>query len=454
MDGVYEVEVEGLGHDGAGIARVDGFLLFVRGVLPGEIVFVRVVMIKKKYGHAVVERWERKSEQRVDPVCDLFDVCGGCQLQHLSYEGQLKFKKELVISNLKKFAGLDNAGDIVSDVLGMETPYRYRNKTQVPFGMDASGNVVGGFYKTRSHEIIDMPGCLVQYEIADEILLFVKELISGLGISTYDEASHNGVLRHVIIRTGFITGEVMVVLVTRTDELPHGDVFVSRLVKKFPGVKCVAQNVNSRVTNVICGNVTTILYGNDYIVDELSGIKFLISPRSFYQVNPVQTNVLYKVAVDFAGLSGDEVVIDAYCGIGTISLFLAQCAKHVYGVEIVPDAIVDARKNAELNGLGNVSFEVGASEVVIPRLIREGVRPDVIVVDPPRKGCDAVLLDAILGAKPDRVVYVSCDSATFARDVRILAEGGYVLDEVKPVDMFGQTSHVETVALLTLRETL
>jgi len=445
----YDLHIEDLSHDGLGLARVDGFLVFVKDALPGERVRARMTHVKKKYAHGTVLIRETTSENRVKPACDLFSQCGGCQIQHLDYEGQLVFKKSIVTRNLEKFADLVDPP--VLDVIGMDDPWRYRNKTQVPVGRNGEGDVVAGFYKSRSHEIVDMPHCLVQSEVADAIVERVRQLAVEFGIEPYDEEASRGCLRHVVIRKGFKTGEVMVIFVTRESLLPYQDEIISALICDFPSIKSIVHNVNPKVTNVIFGEETKLIYGASYMVDALDGLKFLISPRSFYQVNPVQTEVLYQKALAYAEVGENDVVFDAYCGIGTITLFLARQAKAVYGVEIVSDAIRDARKNAELNGLDNVNFEVGKSEVVIPKWILEGIVPDVIVVDPPRKGCDGVLLEAMIQAKPKKIVYVSCDSATLARDIKILSEGGYKLKVVQPVDMFPMTSHIECVALLKLR---
>jgi len=445
----YDLYIEDLSHDGLGLARVDGFLVFVQDALPGERVRARITSTKKKYGHGTVLIREVTSDNRVKPACKLFDQCGGCQIQHLNYEEQLAFKKDIVIRNLEKFASIENPP--VLDVIGMEDPWRYRNKTQVPFGRNSVGAVVAGFYKSRSHEIVDMPKCLVQSEVADEIVAKVRQLAEQFGIEPYDEEAGGGHLRHVVIRKGFKTGEVMVIFITRTSEFPHQDKVVATLTQAFPNITSIAHNVNPKVTNVIFGEETKIIYGTTHIVDELDGLKFLISPRSFYQVNPIQTEVLYRKALAFAEVGKDDVVFDAYCGIGTITLFLARKGSAVYGVEIILDAILDARKNAELNGLDNVTFEVGKSEVVIPGWIKEGIVPDVMVVDPPRKGCDAALLETMIQAEPRKIVYVSCDSATLARDIKILSEGGYELEVVQPVDLFPMTSHIENIALLKLK---
>jgi len=450
IDKLYDVKVEGLSHDGLGIAKIDGFTLFVKNGLPQERVIIKVIAAKKNYAHATAVDWIIKSADRVIPPCPLFEVCGGCQIQHLSYDAQLEFKQQIVKRNMEKFGKINNAN--VLPTIGMENPWRYRNKTQIPFGQDVLGNIVAGFYKNRSHEIVDMPECFVQTTNSDKILHQIRELLKTYNIEPYNEKNGSGVLRHVVIRVGFNSDEIMVTFVVNTDSLPHAELICENLKTQFPSIKSIVKNVNKKNTNVIFGDKTETLNGEDYIVDYLDGLKFMISARSFYQVNPVQTEILYNKAVEFASISPDDIVFDAYCGIGTITLFLARNAKQVYGVEIVPEAIKDAKINAEVNAMTNVIFEVGKSEEVIPRLIDEGIRPNVIVVDPPRKGCDPVLLDSIIKARPARLVYVSCDSATLARDVAILVEGGYALDVVQPVDMFPQTSHVECVALMSRKK--
>jgi 23S rRNA (uracil1939-C5)-methyltransferase len=331
----------------------------------------------------------------------------------------------------------------------MENPWRYRNKAQVPIG-EHEGGLIGGFYQQRSHQIIDMQACLIQQEKNDEVVKKVKEICSKYGVRAYDEQKHKGELRHIMARYGLASGEVMVVLVTRTHELTGKKKIIEDILASIPGVKSIVQNVNSKKTNVIFGDETKVLWGEEVIYDFIGDIKFAISARSFYQVNPEQTKVLYNTALEYAGLTGEENVIDAYCGIGTISLFLAQKAQKVYGVEIVPEAIEDAKRNAELNGITNAEFAVGEAETVIPEWYENGIVADVLVVDPPRKGCDEKLLQTIINMKPKKVVYVSCNPATLARDLRILEDGGYQTVEVQPVDMFPQTMHCEAVAWLEL----
>ncbi|XEC95670.1 23S rRNA (uracil(1939)-C(5))-methyltransferase RlmD [Paenibacillus tarimensis] len=495
---IVVTDIVGLTHEGEGVGRVDGFTLFVQGALPGERVRAKVLKMKKQYGYAKLLELLETSADRVDAPCAIYKQCGGCQLQHMSYEAQLRWKRQHVADNLQRIgklrvAGVDaysaaipldqhgesnnrerfssdggtptnsagneegrlTGGMIVHETIGMDEPWRYRNKAQVPIGMamadledGAAGSLAGGFYARGSHRIIDMDACLIQHERNDDVVRLVKRIGSELGITAYDEETGRGLLRHVVVRTGFISGETMVVLVTNGTRIPQAERLVEGIRAALPEVKSIVQNINTKRTNVIFGDETKVLWGSDVIYDELDGIRFAISARSFYQVNPQQTIALYRKAVDYAGLSGKEKVIDAYCGIGTISLFLARQAGHVYGVEIVPEAIEDARRNAVLNGMDNATFEAGAAEVVIPRWREEGITADVIVVDPPRKGCDQALLDTILKMRPERVVYVSCNPSTLARDLRVLEDGGYRTVDVQPVDMFPHTVHVESVTVL------
>jgi 23S rRNA (uracil1939-C5)-methyltransferase len=443
-----EVEFEDLTHDGAGVAKVDGYPLFVKNALPGEKAKIKVIKVNKGYGFGRLEEILEQSPYRVDAPCPIYKECGGCQLQHLSYEGQLLAKEKQVRDVLTRIGKLENVK--VHPVLGMSEPWRYRNKAQVPVG-EREGGLIAGFYQQRSHEIIDMEACMIQQEKNDEVVQAVKRICTKYGVTAYNEQRHKGTLRHIMARHGQVTKEVMVVLVTRTPELPNKEKIVKEIVESVEGVKSIIQNVNSKKTNVILGDETRVLWGEEVIYDLIGNVKFAISSRSFYQVNPEQTKVLYDQALSYAELTGEETVIDAYCGIGTISLFLAQKAKKVYGVEIVPEAIADANRNAELNGIGNVEFAVGEAEVVIPNWYKEGIVADVLVVDPPRKGCDDALLQTIIEMKPKKVVYVSCNPATLARDLRVLEDGGYTTVEVQPVDMFPHTTHVECVSQLILK---
>ncbi len=443
-----DVVFEDLTHEGAGVAKVDGYPLFVPYGLPGEKAKIKVTKLNKGYGFGRLMELYEESPDRVEAPCPIYRQCGGCQLQHFSYAGQLKAKEKMVRELMIRIGKLDDV--VVHPVLGMEQPWNYRNKAQVPVG-EMEGGLVAGFYAKRSHEIIDMDECLIQFTENDEMIRLVKSICEKYGVKAYNEKQHKGTLRHIMVRTGQVTGELMVVLVTRTPDIPNRRKIVEEIVEAVPGITSIIQNVNTKRTNVILGDQTITLWGADVISDYIGDIKFEISPRSFYQVNPAQTKVLYDKTLEYAGLSGNETVIDAYCGIGTISLFLAKKAKKVYGVEIVPEAIEDARKNASLNGIANVEFAVGEAETVIPNWYKQGIIADTLVVDPPRKGCDENLLKTIAAMKPKKVVYVSCNPATLARDLRYLEDNGYKTVEVQPVDMFPQTMHVESVAKLVLK---
>lgn len=443
------VHVEDLTHDGAGVAKVDGYPLFIHGALPGEDVHIHVLKTLKSYGFAKLLEIENASPFRVEAPCPVFDTCGGCQIQHLSYEGQMTFKRKLVRDAITRIGKLPDVP--VHAVKGMENPWRYRNKSQIPFGME-DGRVVAGFYQPRSHRIADTDICLIQTPEADGIMAGIKQKLTEMGIEPYEEETHRGQLRHVVVRKARATGEIMVVLVTKKKKFPQAAQAIELIQSLVPETVSIVQNINPQKTNVIFGDETITLWGKDVIEDRIGDVRFEISARSFYQINPEQTEVLYGQALEYANLTGNETVIDAYCGIGTISLFLAQRAKFVMGVEIVPPAIEDAKRNAELNGLSNTLFEAGPAEQVIPRWYKEGRKADVLVVDPPRKGCDEQLLHTILKQRPERVVYVSCNPATLARDLRILEDGGYRTQEVQPVDMFPQSTHCEAVAWLQLAE--
>lgn len=440
-----DVEFVDLTHEGQGVAKIDGFPVFVPGGLPGEYAQIKILNVKKNYGYGKLIEIKEKSPYRVEIPKEDMHKYGGCQLHHMSYEGQLQFKQNLVEQTLTRIGKLQDVN--IHPIIGMEQPFHYRNKAQVPVG-ERNGRLITGFYKPRTHEIIDTDESVIHMEAINDAIKIVKEICSELGVTAYNEEAHTGVLRHIMARFGRKTDELMIVLITRTEKLPHREEIVGKIVAALPNVKSIVHNVNPKRTNVILGEKTQVLWGQDVIYDYIGNVKFAISPRSFYQVNPVQTKVLYDKALAYAGLTGEEIVFDAYCGIGTISLFLAQQAKKVYGVEVVPDAINDAKKNADLNGNTNVEFSVGEAEVVIPNWAEEGIHADVIVVDPPRKGCDAALLKTIIEMKPKRVVYVSCNPATLARDLGILEAGGYQTLEVQPVDMFPMTMHVECCALL------
>ncbi|HAM81004.1 23S rRNA (uracil(1939)-C(5))-methyltransferase RlmD [Ornithinibacillus bavariensis] len=438
---------EDLTHEGNGVGKIDGYPLFVPYGLPGEEATVKVVKVNKNFGFGKLLEVKNPSPERVEPPCDVFYKCGGCQIQHMSYNLQLAMKQQQVKNVMHKIAHLDHVP--VHPTIGMEDPWRYRNKVSIPVG-EKDGELITGFYQMRSHQIIDdMDTCVVQEDLNDRMVEAVRRIANRVGIEAYDEKSHTGVLRHIMVRTGQETKETMIVLITRTKNLSHVNEFIRELTETYPNVKSIIHNINPARTNVILGNQTKVLWGQEYIYDSIGQVRFAISAKSFYQVNPTQTKRLYEKALEYAAINEDDTVIDAYCGIGTISLFLAQKAKKVYGVEVVPEAIADAKVNAKLNGMNNVEFAVGTAEEVMPRWKEEGLRPDVIVVDPPRKGCDEGLLNAMIEMGPKRIVYVSCNPSTLARDLRILEDGGYETKEVQPVDMFPQSMHVECVVLMS-----
>ena len=511
---VLTIRIEDMGVDGEGIGKVDNIPLFVKDALIGDVVSVKIMKMKKNYGYARLLEILEPSKDRVTPPCEFHRSCGGCQIQALSYEKQLEFKQRKIRNNLKRIGGFSEEmlEQVMEPIIGMDEPYHYRNKAQFPVGRDREGRTVTGFYAGRTHTIIPNRNCLLGMPMNEKILETVLSFMEKYQIEPYDEKTNRGVVRHVLTRYGHTTKEWMVCLVINRTKLPHADALVEELVK-LEGMTSISININQKNTNVILGEKVKTLWGSPYITDyihlrtgadwqvEGEGIAYRISPQSFYQVNPVQTEKLYSTALAYAGLTGEESVWDLYCGIGTISLFLAQRAKQVYGVEIVPQAIADAKENAKLNGITNAEFFVGKAEEVLPefyeRMRRDdsgisssvsdpeapdmeaanvvtsgmdmperssGVQkavladaatevqmltPDVIVVDPPRKGCDAKCLETIVQMSPKRVVYVSCDSATLARDLKFLCENGYEVKRVRGCDMFGQTVSVETVVLLS-----
>ena len=451
---VFQVRIEDMSDTGEGIGKTDGFIWFVKDAVIGDMVEARVMKTKKSYGFARLIQVLEPSACRVTPRCPSARQCGGCQLQAMSYEEQLRFKENKVRNNLSRIGGLTEIP--MEPIIGMDEPWRYRNKAQFPFGKDKDGRIITGFYAGRTHAIIEQEDCLLGVEENQPILDCIRGFMEEYHIAPYEEELHKGLIRHVLIRKGFTTGELMVCLVLNGDvkKLKAPKVLVERLVKLFPShMASISCSINREKTNVIMGKEIVNLHGPGYITDYIGNVCYRISPLSFYQVNPVQTQKLYGTALEYAGLTGEETVWDLYCGIGTISLFLAQKAKKVYGVEIIPQAIDDAHANAKLNHFENVEFFVGKAEEVLPEQYEKNqVYADTIVVDPPRKGCDSVCLDTIVKMAPEKVVYVSCDSATLARDVKYLGERGYEVKRVKTVDMFPWSGHVETVVLLSKGE--
>lgn len=456
------VTIEDIGTGGEGIGKADGYTLFIKDTVIGDVVEAKVIKAKKNYGYGRLVRVITPSKDRVLPKCPVARQCGGCQLQEMSYPAQLQFKQNLVKNNLERIGGIAEGTYEMYSIIGMDTPFHYRNKAQFPVGTDKSGKLVMGFYAGRTHYIIDNTDCCIGADVNAQILEAVRGYMQENQISAYDETAHTGLVRHVLIRTGYHTQEIMVCLVINGVKLPAAEKLVQKLAA-IEHMTSIMLNFNTEKTNVILGTCCETLWGQSYISDSICGIMYQISPLSFFQVNPMQTEKLYAKALEYAALTGSETVWDLYCGIGTISLFLASGAKKVYGVEIVPQAIEDAKNNAARNGIENVEFFVGRAEEVVPAfyaqmsekaqqgdtLAAQGIHPDVVVVDPPRKGCDESLLETIVKMAPQRVVYVSCDSATLARDLKFLTAAGYAVRKVQPVDQFAHTVHVETVVLLT-----
>lgn len=452
------VTIEDIGINGEGIGKVDGYTLFVKDALIGDTVEAVITKAKKNYGYAKMLKVIAPSPDRVVKRCPVARQCGGCQIQELSYKAQLDFKTKKVYGNLERIGGFapQFLDSVMEPICGMDNPFTYRNKAQFPIGMDKEGKIITGFYAGRTHQIIPNMECDLGVKVNREILQIIVDFMNHYGVSAYDEGTQRGLVRHVLIRYGFTTKEIMVCLVINGDKIPKSQELVDKLAF-IPGMTSITYSVNKEKTNVIMGKEIGVLWGLGYITDYIGDVKYQISPLSFFQVNPVQTEKLYSLALEYAGLTGNETVWDLYCGIGTISLFLAQKAKKVYGVEIIPQAINDARNNAKINGIENAEFFVGKAEEVLPeyyaRYEKEhgGVKAhaDVIVVDPPRKGCEETLLETMVQMQPERIVYVSCDSATLARDLKYLCEHGYQLKRGRPVDQFPMTVHVETVCLLS-----
>ena len=455
---IVTVEITDIGVSGEGIGHVDGYTLFIKDAVIGDVVEAKVMKAKKNYGYARLMKVITPSEYRVEPKCAFARRCGGCQIQEMSYDRQLVFKDQKIRGNLERIGGFtkDQIDTVMQPVVGMEHPFGYRNKAQFPFGTDKEGNPITGFYAGRTHDIIANTDCALGVEQNKEILEIILQYMRENKIKSYDEKTGKGLIRHALIRYGFKTKEIMVCLVINGKKLPKAERLIEKLIQ-IEGMTSITISPNTRRDNVIMGDSYEILWGQGYITDYIGNVKYQISPLSFYQVNPVQTEKLYGLALEYADLKGDETVWDLYCGIGTISLFLAQKAKQVYGVEIVPQAIDDAKENAKINAIDNAEFFVGKAEEVLPEYYAEYEREhngetahaDVIVVDPPRKGCDETLLETIVKMQPEKVVYVSCDSATLARDLKYLCANGYEIRICRGVDQFPQSVHVETVVLLS-----
>jgi len=441
---IYEVEIVGLGDGGEGVGKIDNFTIFVEGALPSEKISVEVIEVKKNYAVGKLKKILRESSARIQPACKFFPQCGGCQLQHLNYPTQLEIKKQKVIDAVERIGKIFDAE--IFDTIGAENFLHYRNKMQFPVGE----NLMCGCYVKKSHKIIDLESCLIQREGNNKILRAVKKVAKKFNIQPYNEKTGAGILRHIMGRVGF-DNELMIVLVTATKKIPQEKNFVAELLKEIPEVASIQQNIQPAKNNVILGNESKILFGSPTITEKIFDLKFNISARSFFQVNTAQAEILYQTALDFADLSGSEIVIDAYCGTGTLSLFLAKSAKKVFGIEIEKSAIEDAKINARQNKISNAEFIVGDAVKIIPDLYAKKIFADIVIVDPPRAGCDKKVLETFAAMKPKKIIYVSCNPATLARDLKILSELNYIAKKIQPVDMFPMTSHIETVAQLELK---
>ena len=438
-------EIIDITHQGDGVLRVDGFTVFTDKGIIGDKVEAEIVELKKSFGKAETLNILEESDKRIESKCKVSDRCGGCQLQSMKYEEQLKFKKDRIENDIERIGKLEDI--LIHDVIGMEEPYRYRNNVQIPVGY-VDGKVAIGHYERGSHRVVDTEICVIQEEIADRVVRIIREYMVENNIRTYNRRSHDGIVRHIIVRTARDTKDTMVIIVTKGGTLPIRKEFIERLTTGVPEIKSIIHNVNNQRTNVVMGEKTTIIYGDEKIIDKIGDIEFKISAKSIFQVNTDQAEKMYDKVLEYADLKGDETVIDLYSGIGSITLHLAKAAKMVYGIEISKDAIEDAKENAELNDIENVGFFQGKAEELLPQLKDQGINADLLVVDPPRRGCEQELLDTIIEMNPEKFIYVSCNPATLARDLNYLTENGFKVVEIQPVDMFAQTTHVECIALI------
>lgn len=443
----YNVTCSDISHEGVGICKIENYPIFVSGLLIGEQAKIKIIKVKGRMAFGRLIDIITPSPERVEPPCPIYQQCGGCQVQHMSLEAQKTMKQTRVQQALERIGGFE--GITVHPVQTMSEPWYYRNKAQVPLGRNAKGEIIAGFYRRHTHEIVPMTDCLIQNKANNALLTRTVELLNEYDASIYDETTQKGNIRHLLVRHGYKTNELMLVLVTREKKMRHIDQLAEQLQREFPNLVSVMQNVNPANTNVILGETTKLVAGRSYIEDYIGDVKFSISAQSFFQVNPVQMEVLYQQAADLAGLTGEETVLDVFCGIGTIALFLAKQAKHVYGVEIVPQAIEDAKANAERNQITNATFVCEDASAMMHKWHEAEIQADVVVLDPPRKGCDEQLLTSLVELAPKKIVYIACDVATQARDAKFLVANGYQTTAAYPVDMFGQTYHVESVVLMS-----
>ena len=439
------IRIDALTNLGSGIGRYKDMAVFVDSTAVGDEIIAHIIKVKKNYAVGKVKKILKASKDRIPCDCEVSSQCGGCAYRHISYEAELREKKQAVTDVMRRIGGLDFEA---KEILHIDSPSRYRNKAQIPVALDKVGNITVGFYSKRSHRVIGSEDCLLQMPQFKNIVAVIKKYIAENPVTVYDEAVGKGLIRHIYLRRGRATGEIMVCLVINGDSIPKKEHLINALTDCDENIKSIILNINKKDTNVVLGDRCITLFGRDYIEDELCGLRFRISPLSFYQVNPEGTEMLYSKAREYAGLSGKETLLDLYCGAGTIGLTMAKNAKQIIGVEVIPEAIENAKENAEINGISNARFICDDASGAAKTLFKEGIRPDVVVLDPPRKGCSRDVLETVADMKPDRVVYVSCDPATLARDCKIFSELGYAVKEYTAVDMFPRTTHVETVALL------
>ncbi|WP_268876171.1 MULTISPECIES: 23S rRNA (uracil(1939)-C(5))-methyltransferase RlmD [Bacillaceae] len=446
----FPLTIKRMGIDGEGVGFFKRQVVFVPGALPGEEIVCEVTKVKGKFAEGRIVKLRKKSSDRIAPPCPIYEECGGCQLQHLSYEGQLREKRDIVRQAFERYTKINLDKIDFKDTLGMEDPWHYRNKSQMQVGQQG-GKVIAGLYSPNSHRLIDLEDCIVQHPQTNKVTNVIKQLAGDMKIPTYNERKRKGVLRTIVTRVGFETGEYQVVLVTATEEIPRVELLIEEIKRRLPDVTSIVQNINPQKTSLIFGDVTKTLYGKDEIEERMSEFRFDLSPRAFFQLNPVQTQKLYHAAKEAAALTGVEKVVDAYCGVGTIGLWLADGAAELRGMDVIKEAIEDAKKNAEVHGVEHAKYVTGKAEVLLPKWEKEGWHPDVVVVDPPRTGLDSVFIETLLRVKPERIVYVSCNPSTLAKNVHELIGAGYKLKSLQPVDMFPHTAQVETVALIELK---
>lgn len=448
---IIEVDIIDNGFKGEGIAKFEDYTIFIPGLIKGEVAKVKILKVQKDIAYAKIEEIITKSKYRVEPDCPTYEKCGGCDLRHMSYLQTIRLKKDALLKTLRKELGDELDSIKINKFVDMDYPFYYRNKLQFPVGVGEDGKAIMGVYSERSHRIIPTTDCKIQNELAQEIAQSIIEFMNNNNIPAYDEKTLEGIVRHIIIRTAYSTEEIMITLVVNDMAVPKEKELVKFLTQKYRKIKTIVKNLNDQNTNVILGDTTQVIYGDGYIFDYLGEYRFKISPLSFYQVNPIQTEKLYDVAISKAKLTGKENVFDLYCGIGTIGLFASRKANKVYGIEVIPEAIVDAKRNAVINNVKNIEFIAGEVESELPKILKEeNISPDVVFVDPPRKGCAASVIKKLLEVKPSRIIYISCNPATLARDLKLLSEG-YSIKEITPVDQFCYTHHVECVASLKLK---